>query len=106
MIRVSSDRCIDRFIVSVEGHAGYSEKGEDVVCAAASVLAFTLYRAISLLDEEGEVSLFSHSISKGDAEFDFTVKERALEKAQAVVDSIMEGYLLLEDNFPECVRVV
>ena len=106
MISVSCDRCTDRYIISVDGHAGHSEDGNDIVCAAASVLAFTLYRAVKMLDEEGEISLFSHSISKGDAEFDFTVKEWAIEKAQAVVDSIIEGYLLLEENYPECVQVV
>lgn len=106
MITVNSDRCTDRFIFTVEGHAEHGARGHDVVCAAASVLAFTLYRAVKLLDEEGEISVFNHSISKGNAEFDFTVKEDALGKAVSVVDSIVEGYLLLEENFPECVQVL
>lgn len=105
MIKVQSDRCCDRFIVSVEGHAGAGPEGSDIVCAAASALAFTLYNAIADMDEHGEVSCFSHSISKGSVQLDFTAKSFAEEKAASIVEAFYSGFALLEEKYPEYVGV-
>lgn len=40
-----SDECMRLY---AEGHAGYAEKGSDVVCAAASVLVSTLQIALRM----------------------------------------------------------
>ena len=39
--KIGKDECILR----VEGHAGYAEKGKDIVCAGISALCNALYRA-------------------------------------------------------------
>ena len=105
MIVYQSDVCTDRFIISIEGHAGAAPRGADIVCSAASMLALTLASAVKRLDGEGEISRFSSSISKGSVQLDFTVKRRALEKVSAIVDTITEGYMMLEENYPEYVSV-
>ncbi len=105
MVEVNFDRSRDRYIISVEGHAGYGAKGEDVVCAAVSVLTFTLFRAIQEFDHRGGIERFYHSISDGNAQFDFSVKESFIREVRATVDGIFEGFFLLEENFPCHVRV-
>ncbi len=105
MINYQYDLCTDRYIVSVEGHANYAPEGSDIVCAAASALALTLTEAVYDFDKAGDISSFSHSIEKGELTLDFTVKHDALERVGAVVEAITGGFLLLEENYPDCVCV-
>ena len=105
MINYQSDVCTDRFIISIEGHAGAAPEGCDIVCSAASILALTLVGAVERLDAEGDVTHVSSSVSKGSVQLDFTVKERALEKVSAIVNTVTDGYLMLEENYPEFVSV-
>lgn len=106
MITVSCDTDLERYIISVEGHANFGEKGQDTVCAAASILTYALYRAIQNFDTNGDISRFFHSISKGNAQFDFDVKEDGRERVKAAIDTVLEGFFLLEENYSGCVRVV
>lgn len=106
MITLCCDKSIDRYIISIEGHAEHAPEGQDTVCAAASVLTFALYRAVRNFDTDGAISHFFHSISKGSAQFDFEVKGHSREEVRAAVDTVMEGFLLLEENYPDCVRVM
>ena len=105
MIEYSCDVCTDRFIVSVEGHSGAAPEGYDIVCAAASALALTLVEAAKRFDEEGGVTHLFTSVSKGSVQLDITVKEDCFERAEAVIDSITAGFLLLEEHYPEYVSV-
>ena len=107
MIEISLDKCEGgRYIFSACGHAAYCEGGDDIVCAAVSTLVFTLYRAVCALDTRGDISRFYHTLSKGEALLDFTVKERALDAAGQIVDSYMEGFVTVADKFPENVSVI
>ena len=92
-------------MVSVEGHAGYAAEGSDIVCAAASMLAFTLIEAIKNLDRKGMLESFYSSVYKGSIQLDFTVKEGSKECAEAVLESIAGGFALLSDNYPDYVGV-
>ncbi len=106
MITICCDASLDRYIISVEGHANFAPVGQDTVCAAASVLTFALYRAACNFDTDGALNRFSHSISKGSAQFDLDVKGHSREAVRSAVDTVMEGFLLLEENYPEYVRVM
>lgn len=106
MITYSHDvYCDNRFMVSIEGHAGYAAEGADIVCAAASMLAFTLVEAIKNLDKKGMLESFYRSVYKGSIQLDFTVKEGSKECAEAVIESLACGFALLSDNYPDYVEV-
>ena len=105
MVTYQSDICSNRFIISVDGHAGAAPVGSDIVCSAVSILALSLVEAAKKLDSEGELTSLYHSVSKGSVQLDFTVKERALERAKTVVDVMTDAFLLLEEHYPECVCV-
>lgn len=38
--------------ITVSGHAGYAEKGHDIVCAAVSILIYNLQNSIERLTED------------------------------------------------------
>lgn len=102
MIRVSYDRRAHR--VTVMGHAGYAERGADILCAAASILLHTVAGAVRRLSERGLAEDISVTLHAGAgevvcvpvAEFDCVVT--------AVMDSIVLGFRLLAADYPEYVR--
>ena len=99
MIEVTYDPC--RFSLCVKGHAGYAERGKDIVCSAASILRDTLEG--TLQDEK-----FCASITETE-EPSFTCiakpKISAVSDCRAVYDTIMNGYLILEHWYPDFVKV-
>ena len=41
--------------MSLKGHAGTAPKGEDLVCSAATMLAYTVAQAVQFLYEQGQL---------------------------------------------------
>lgn len=83
----------------MSGHANYATKGEDVVCAAVTILSLTTLQ--SLVD-----------LTKDEIEYDVQpgwvdIKYRDLsEKAKALVDSFFIGICLVADEFPGYIRIL
>lgn len=46
----------ERMRAEIEGHAGSAEKGKDIVCAGASVLAYALIRSLGEAEARGRTS--------------------------------------------------
>ena len=87
----------------LEGHAGYAEHGKDIVCASASILAYTLASIIDSFDEvESAIDLKSGS----------TVIECRCEDEETYVKVANAyhytevGYALLALNYPKYVRLM
>lgn len=55
MIRVRYEKDGEMHTLSVNGHAGYAEKGEDIVCAGVSALVYAL---IGWLENNSEDAKF------------------------------------------------
>lgn len=101
MICVDYDRRGHR--VTVSGHAGFAERGADILCAAASILLHTAAGAVRRLSERGLAEDIAVILRAGAgevacvsvAEFDCVVT--------AVLDSIVLGFRLLAADYPEYV---
>lgn len=63
MIMIFAGRRDDRCALHVAGHAGYANKGQDIVCAAVSTLVNTLASALAAFDCRG----FHAKLQPGDA---------------------------------------
>ncbi|MBP3658684.1 MAG: ribosomal-processing cysteine protease Prp [Oscillospiraceae bacterium] len=89
--------------LTVRGHAGFSRYGSDIVCAAASMLAFTLAAAM----EEAGLQR-APEIESACGSFRIAVRPREGERArvEAVFAAIGAGYRLLAARYPEYVRVM
>ena len=102
MIYVTYDRRGHR--VTVAGHAGFAERGADILCAGASMLLHTLAGAVRRLSERGFAEDISVTLRVGAGEvlcvpvgeFDCVVT--------AVMDSIVLGFRLLAADYPEYVQ--
>lgn len=92
-------------VVSVSGHAGYSNDGNDIVCAAISAITQSLLCALKYYEQEGKCKLTSEQIAKeaGAALFSF----KSLD--ENITNSIMKmaeiGYLMIENSYPKNISV-
>ena len=77
----------------IEGHANYNP-GNDVVCSACSILAYTLDNTLSI-----EVITKSTQISDGYMRIE--IKE---DRAKCYIDMTAVGYMTLSANYPDNVR--
>lgn len=77
---------IQRFVsgITIDGHAGYAESGRDIVCAAVSILVWTLIKSLKDLT----IDTIEYRTSDGHAELWF----RGLsERGEFLVTSFLIG---------------
>lgn len=94
MIEVTRcDRCI-----SVSGHAGYAPHGQDIVCAAVSVLAQNLIMSI----EELTADSIDYEIEHGNIYINY---RNLSEEAQLLVSSFFIGVNAIAEAYPNHVKM-
>ncbi len=81
--------------LKISGHAGYAEKGSDIVCAAVTALAGTLERCIQ---EAGE-----GSCEWKEGETCFTAS--GTENLRLCFETIVTGLRMLAEEFPDYVTI-
>ena len=95
------------FVLKVEGHAGQAEPGQDIVCSAASILAYTLAQEIKFRHKdghlEGEPTIV---LEDGDATISCKVKKELEQDMRVVFDTIMSGFELIEHNYPQYLEIL
>ena len=105
----------DRCFFEVSGHAcgeamrmpveGIGDGESSLACAAASILVLTAAEKIERMQSEGAFIGSSITVEDGYAGFDLEVREERAEELQSVLDTLILGFELLEENYPECVSV-
>jgi len=90
---------------TVKGHAGYAEKGKDVICAAVSAVAQT-----AILGLEAVTGLtISYSIEDDSGSLHCKVIEAKNQEARIRADAIVEAMILglksIEEGHKEFLRV-
>jgi uncharacterized protein YsxB (DUF464 family) len=86
----------------LEGHAGYAEYGNDIVCASASILAHTLALIVEMHGFDVNINLESGNT---------TIECRCTD--HPMMDVVRDafnfanvGYALLAHNYPQYVRLI
>ena len=83
------------------GHAGFSQRGSDIVCAAISVLLRT---AMQVLSHNENVSLNFEAPERGSMSFSIEAKTENLEtetQLKCIGDFLRTGILALTKEFPK-----
>ena len=92
--------------LSMEGHAGAAPKGQDIVCAAATMLMYTIAQAALDMGSLGELERPpTVMLDDGDAGVSFRPKKEAMEKGRLVLDVIRRGLEVLGKRYPENVAI-
>ena len=99
MIRVVYHRNYNR--LTVTGHAGSAEPGHDLVCASASILAYTLAANVANMADSGQVRQPIIQISEGYTEISCNPRHNLKATVTLVFDSVCVGFQMLAHDHPE-----
>lgn len=89
----------------IQGHAGYAENGKDIVCAAASILAFSLAEGLEREQKQGALQSLMIRHSSGTMYFSFLPTPEKRENVVALTEGMVIGFELLSRKFPKFVHV-
>lgn len=89
--------------ITIKGHAEYDEEGKDIVCAAVSILAYTL--AESLETSGFLAKKLYKEIDKGDVKIKAVPKKGREHQISLIFWTILNGIQLLCDGYPENVKL-
>lgn len=87
--------------VTVKGHAGADEKGKDIVCAAASMLATTLADNVYTMYDAGLIREFGVRLDDGNAEIMCVPAAGYRNLISVVYEAITIGFAHLAQDEPE-----
>jgi len=88
---------------SVRGHAGFSPRGEDIVCAAVSMLAQTTMLGLAryidgLAYKVDESGILRCSLPKG-------LSQTQLIQTEAILETMTAGFRNLQRDYSQYIRV-
>ena len=90
--------------LTVEGHANSAEEGHDLVCASASMLAYTLALNVANMVDNRQVRDYVIENHPGTSEISCTPRSNLKNSVTLVFDSICAGFELLATNYPQYVK--
>ena len=92
--------------MKLSGHAGADEHGKDIVCAAASILAYTVAQTLQFQYEEGGLRKKPHlKLEPGDTIIVAKPKADKFEEALHTFFVAQVGYHLLAKTYPQYVTL-
>ena len=103
MINVKYDR--ENLILKMKGHANAGKKGEDIICASASMLAYTLAQNIKYLENAGVAKDVNIILEDGCALISCSPVDEK-ETLLCVYDTITTGFALLYNNYPNNLKFI
>ena len=105
--RFTMDEKKESVTLRVKGHAGLAEKGRDIICSSASILAYTLAQNIKGAETRG-LFKYAPKISLKDGNTIITCRAKDDEAYTEILHTflvVQTGYQLLAHNFPQFVAV-
>ena len=94
---------IEKTALWVRGHAGFSRYGSDIVCAAASMLAFALAEAVTAAGLRRPPVIESE---RGQFRLEAFAEEEEQARMEGMFATVCAGYRLLAQRYPGYVRVL
>ena len=102
MVSVEFTRSGKSFCLLMYGHANTAPKGEDLVCCAASALAYTAAQCALDMYAEGRLQQFPETLLKpGDAHVVALATEEGAPLVQQMFVTVATGLQLLARQYPE-----
>lgn len=93
--------------LTLDGHAGAGEYGHDIVCASASMLAYTLAAGVAEASESGKLRNDPIiTLSPGFARVVCVPFPENDGEVRAMYDLILGGYRLLSSQYPDNVKII
>lgn len=103
MINVKYDR--ENLVLKMKGHADAGKAGEDIICASASMLAYTLAQNVLFLEKAGVAKNVNIILEEGNALVSCSPAEEK-ETLLCTYDAITTGFVLLQGNYPDNLKFI
>ena len=94
----------NRLTMEVDGHAGYAEKGKDIVCAAASMLAGALGGVLEEAKSRGRCDMTSRD-EDGHSVIRAAPRMGNVAEVKAYFRMAVTGFRMLQEQYPEHIRI-
>ena len=88
-------------VISVSGHANYSNDGNDIVCAAISTITQSLLQTLKYYEEQDKCKVLSERIQEGLGCVLFSFKSLAECETEALLTMAVMGYSMLQNAYPK-----
>ncbi len=98
MINIAVKSREDTIEINAQGHANAAPKGEDVVCAAATILIRTLAKTL----ETAVPGMVKANVEDGRASISVTGYDPV---AAVAVETVCTGFRLLQEQYPEHIKI-
>ena len=106
MIQVRFEKDGKNIILTVQGHSEQAEMGQDIVCSAASILAYTVAKMVTDMGESGKLKKKPHiRMESGDSAVTCKPTKQYFNEALHTYTVAQSGYELLAHTYPEYVRL-
>jgi uncharacterized protein YsxB (DUF464 family) len=105
MTRVYFREYYDRYLLIVEGHADYNKNGDDIVCAAVSVLVYTFLNMLKDEECDGRLKIRREALRDGYFCVEVEPFDFSKDKIKGIVETIVMGLALLNEEYPEFVKL-
>lgn len=89
--------------MEIKGHAGFAMAGQDIVCAAVSILTMALENMVCDHAEALSPLLYSN---KGECSVKCTPSKGNKQKCVTIFETIFGGFELLSMHYPEYVKSI
>lgn len=94
----------DEHRLEVKGHAGAAENGQDLVCAAESMLTFTLINAAT--DDPAYMAHVYMNQNNAEIRVQCYPDPEHEPLCREMFRTVLHGYLALQEEYPENVQVI
>ena len=92
--------------MKLTGHAGAAKQGEDLVCASASILTYTVAQALQFMYEEGKLKKKPKlKLEPGDSLVVANPRSEDYAEALHIFFVAQVGFHLLSHNYPQYVSL-
>lgn len=91
----------DYYRLTIEGHAQSAEKGHDLVCASATILAYTLAQFVKNMKDAGQVRYPTLELKDGYTLIDCNPPNRISNSVKLAFDTVCAGFELLARDYPD-----
>ncbi len=106
MLKVTFEQKDRKLILRLEGHAGQADIGHDIVCASASILAYTVAQFVKEAEAQGDLkSPPELKLESGDTVISCEPSDELIYMMQDMYLFAEMGYHLLAYNYPQFVEV-
>lgn len=95
------DSGLDIYSLILNGHSGYADMGDDIVCAGASTLYFT---AVEYINSSSDFTDIEEHSKKGYGKINFIPIDPRY--GARLMRLIMGGFRLLENAYPQNIKIL